>query len=629
MRKAQFIAVFLIFVLWFLPAQEKKMYYRAFGYIPNPVSDSLYTALQNAKDASTKMSLLDSIAQVHILYGNTDSIIYYGKYLNNEAVSMAKEQIADFSFLAKSHLILGHGNMQKGLLDKATKEFIEGINLIEEESSGILHQLQLGLARVYMLKEENEKAQSLLSEILSRARQNKIIGKSHIFIADFQFSQNEISKAAASYHTAEQFLTKTHSEKELLYIKLQQSRLKIYNKEYGTALVLLESVKNKALQQHFYDLYIDAVLEIGNVYVALKDYQAANLVLNVAYVNSVQWNRLELQKRIIDKIRKVLVLQGDYKNAYNIMTQYLSVSNDIIRNQKSEQIKELEIQYETVKKEKEIVALQQDQQLKEVAIERQKTIKNAILIGFLILLVPIIALLIVYYQKLQAQSQLNAQQEELNQQRMAALKNKQELQVIKTSIEVQNKERQRIARELHDQIGGNLAAIKLQLGDTTNVEKSIKLQLDETYRQVREISHDLIPKAITDDDFNELIFNYLSNINDNNKATIFTYFPHPKESINNLPEQLKAEIFSVIKELVANAIKHAGAKSVNLHLTIYENTLNLLYEDDGKGFDADKVQKGIGLKNMKNRIIKLKGTMQIDSAVNRGMVITLEVPLNK
>lgn len=622
------IAFIFILSLFLLQAQDKKVSYKAFAYTPNPISDSLYAALADANDANTKMQLIDSIAQIHILYGNTDSILYYGKYLNDQSFSLEKEQITNLTFLAKSHLILGLGNMQKGLLDEAIKEFIEGINLIGDNHNTLLHQLQLGLARTYMFRGEFEKSGSLLSEILSSAKDTIVLGKSHIYLADLRFSQNNTEAARSSYTTAKGLLEKTNAQKELLYIDLQRGRLAFYDKDYRTALDLLENTKTEALNDHFYDLYIDAVLEIGNVYTATENYQAANIVLNTAYVNAVQWERLELQKKVIDKIRKVLVLQGDYKNAYNIMTQYLAVSNDIIRNQKSEQIKELEIKYETVKKEKEIFALQQDQRLKEAAIARQKTIKNAILIGFLVLLVPTIALLIVYYQKLQAQSQLNAQQEELNQQKMAALKNEQELHVIKTSIEAQHKERERIAQELHDQIGGNLAAMKLQLNDATEIGSSFKQQLDDTYRQVREISHDLIPKAISDGLFTNLIDNYLANINDNDNGADFKFYPHPKAEINQLSEPIKVEIFSIIKELVTNAIKYAAAKTVNIHLTVYENTLNLLYEDNGKGFNTHEAKMGIGLKNMSNRIAKLKGTMQIDSSENRGTVITLEIPLN-
>lgn len=627
MQRPNLINLCCILAFQLLLAQDEKVSYKAFGYTPNPIDKSLYTALQNAKDETAKMYFIDSIAQIHVLYGNTDSILYYGKYLNNQAASLDKEKITELTFLAKSYLILGLGNTQKGLLDQATKEFVGGINLIVDEQSPLLHKLHLGLARVYMFKGEYEKSSSLLSEVLSNAKDEKILGKCHIYIADIQFSKNEIAKARKSYDTAVNFLKKSAAKKELLYIKLQLGRLDVSYKNYERALTQLESVKNNALEQHFYDLHIDAVLEIGNIYTATENYQAANMVLNTAYVNAVQWERLELQKKIINQLRKVLVLQGDYKNAYNIMTQYLAVSNDIIRNQKSEQIKELEIRFETVKKEKEIYALQQDQQLKEAAIERQKTIKNAILIGFLVLLVPTIALLIVYYQKLQAQSQLNAQQEELNRQKMTALKNEQELQVIKTAVAAQHKERQRIAQELHDQIGGNLAAIKLQLGDGSQAERSIKKQLDDTYRQVREISHDLIPKAISDDMLTHLIQNYLVNINESSRETVLKFYPYPKEEINNLPEPIKVEIFSIIKELVTNAIKYARAKTVNIHLTLYENTLNLLYEDNGKGFNTTIVNKGIGLKNMSNRIKKLKGTIQIDSSKDRGTVITLEIPL--
>ena len=114
-------------------------------------------------------------------------------------------------------------------------------------------------------------------------------------------------------------------------------------------------------------------------------------------------------------------IQEDYKNAYALMTQYVSVTNRIAKEQCTKEISELEIQYQTLQKENEINSLREEQLLKESEIKRQKTIKYAFLFGFLILLIPIAALLYVYYQKLQAQSQLNTQQEELNKQKVSSL----------------------------------------------------------------------------------------------------------------------------------------------------------------------------------------------------------------
>ena len=102
-----------------------------------------------------------------------------------------------------------------------------------------------------------------------------------------------------------------------------------------------------------------------------------------------------------------------------------------------------------------------------------------------------------YYQKIQTQSELAKKQEEYNTEKVKSLLQEQELNLIKASIDGQDEERKRIAQELHDSIGGNLAGIKLQLSSLAQNSpalKTINSQIDETYQLVRDISHTLIPK---------------------------------------------------------------------------------------------------------------------------------------
>ena len=78
---------------------------------------------------------------------------------------------------------------------------------------------------------------------------------------------------------------------------------------------------------------------------------------------------------------------------------------------------------------------------------------------------------------------------------------------------------------------------------------------------------------------------------------------------------------------MTNTLKHAEATKVNIHLNLIENELSLLFEDNGKGFNALELVDGIGLGNIKSRIKKLNGTFNIDSTINRGTVIAMEFPL--
>ncbi len=311
------------------------------------------------------------------------------------------------------------------------------------------------------------------------------------------------------------------------------------------------------------------------------------------------------------------------------MTQHQAISNQIIEQQNSKAIKEIEIKYQTLQKENEIYELKEVQRTKQSELEQQKTIKKAFLYGFLVLLIPIIALLYVYYQKLQTQSQLNKQQEELNSQKIAALLNSQELELARTSLDAQQEERHRIAKQLHDSIGSNLAGIKLQLANlksSSNFQKEVMNQVNETYELVRDISHDLVPKKFNQNTFTFLLEKYIGQLQKNSTIEI-TFSAHPKEKINRLPERLKVELYQITQELFTNTLKHADASAVEIHLNIHDEMFQLIFEDDGNGFDSEKFRKGIGLQNIESRLQQLEATLMLDSAPTRGTVITIEIPL--
>src|SRR5690606_15486606 len=214
-------------------------------------------------------------------------------------------------------------------------------------------------------------------------------------------------------------------------------------------------------------------------------------------------------------MRNTYKAKGDFENALAHEVLRSKLIDSIDKLQKSQEISELEVKYNTIQKEKEIELLKKDRLLKEGNLDKEKSLKTIMLIAFLIILIPSIALLFVYYQKLTTQNQLNKKLEEINQQKLTTLIKDQELELIKASIEGQDNERKRIAQELHDSIGGNLAAIKLQFGSIANGKKiysDINKQIDETYKLVRTISHNLIPKKFSQNPFLSVINEYMGNI---------------------------------------------------------------------------------------------------------------------
>ncbi len=602
----------------------------AYGKSPEKANDSLLQKLKKTVNFNDKAIAIIELAQYHIQKGNTDSIYYYGNLLYKESLKNISPKVKNkYAGIATNFIAIAKSSA--GLYDEALKWHLKGIEytqLLKDSVQLYIH--KLGMGKVYFYRKEYEKAQRIYNECLQHIKTQNEENEIYRYLAALYLEQGNIEEAKQLYQQTLKFYESVNDIKEQLKITSQLGVIAEKQNNENEALAYFTNVKKEAYQHEFFDLYFNAQNSIGYLYFKSKQYDNAKIALNSAYINAIQWNNLEAQKRILNNLKNVFIATNDYKNAYAIMTQFVNVSNSILKNQNKKEINELEIQYQTLQKENQIHLLEKEQVLKESEIARQKSLKIYLLIGFLVILIPVIALLYMYYQKLQTQSKLNKIQEEVNQQKVSTLLKNQELKLIKASVEGQYKERKRIAQELHDSIGGSLAAIKLQFSNAAKNNSSYKLltkQIDETYNQVRGLSHNLIPKKFSENAFTTLLHQYIKNIQKENSVKI-TFIPHPEEAVNNIPENLKIELYKIIQELLTNAFKYAEATQIDIHINKIDNTITLLFEDNGKGFDTQKTHKGIGLTNIKNRVQSLSGKIHIDSVINRGTVIDIEIPLN-
>ena len=253
------------------------------------------------------------------------------------------------------------------------------------------------------------------------------------------------------------------------------------------------------------------------------------------------------------------------------------------------------------------------------------------IIGSFIVLIPILILLYVYRQKIAAQNLLAEQTKEINKQKTTDLIKDKELEKMKASIEGKERERARIAKDLHDGLGGTLAGIKLRLMKIAGNDKigkqldNVIKNIDATCEEVRTISHDLIPPKINDIPFVHLLERYIQEISAAQQwnSNIDCY---PEEALNQIPEEMKIEIYRIVQELLNNITKHAAATHVDVNFTKHEGYLNLMVEDNGKGFNQAESSNGIGIRNMKNRVDAINGDLSIDSQINRGTIVNINIP---
>lgn len=212
-----------------------------------------------------------------------------------------------------------------------------------------------------------------------------------------------------------------------------------------------------------------------------------------------------------------------------------------------------------------------------------------------------------------------------------------ELQQALTSsiVEAQESERKRIAQELHDGLGGFLSALRVmvnkrrnffnEMGSVAPAETLTEVQqkLDNAIRDVRDISHNLMPSDFETDAFDNILKEHIIYLNENG-SIIFDYFID--ERINGFEKSLLISLYRISLELIRNIQKHSGATKATIQFIVHQDSIQLQVEDNGNGFNESN-KKGIGLNSIQSRVQYHKGKLTIDSG-KLGTTFIIEIPIN-
>ena len=189
-------------------------------------------------------------------------------------------------------------------------------------------------------------------------------------------------------------------------------------------------------------------------------------------------------------------------------------------------------------------------------------------------------------------------------------------------IDGQEKERERIGKELHDNVGSKLSNFKRIFFKNFSDKKMID-EIDVLCNDVRDLSHQISPPEIKLVGLPGAITDLVTSHSDERLIIEFNCYEFPE----NLSETITSNLFRIVQESLHNIVKHAEAKLVDVQLIGHENYLTLTIEDDGKGFNNSKSLKGIGLKNIKSRTQQLNGDFSLNTALNKGTSILITIPI--
>jgi two-component system, NarL family, sensor kinase len=340
-----------------------------------------------------------------------------------------------------------------------------------------------------------------------------------------------------------------------------------------------------------------------------------NEALNIAVKDSLK----DELKNIYTVLSFIAARDGDYKISYQAKQKSDSIQQTLLNEQVIKSTTELEKKYESEKKNGQII-------IQQAQLEKSR-ILNVVLIGSAAVLFIISILSYRSYQ----------QKQKLQQQRIIELETQQQLTATEAVLKGEEQERTRLAKDLHDGLGGMLSGIKYSFNtmkgnlimtpdNAQAFERSMDM-LDSSIKEMRRVAHNMMPEALVKFGLDTALKDFCNDINQSGALTV-SY--QSIEMENAAIEQTTAiTIYRIVQELINNSIKHAAAATAIVQLSKTENILSLTVEDDGKGFDTALINtaKGIGWNNINNRVEFLKGKLDLNSQIDKGTSVHIEITI--
>ena len=386
------------------------------------------------------------------------------------------------------------------------------------------------------------------------------------------------------------------------------------------AMVQYHLAKKMADLSQNQDLITAAQLNIGREYMITGNYRKAIREIETGLELARKYN---FTKWLRNGYRYLYDSYNRLDDAENALINYVKHReyDDSLKIQETQvKIAELETRYETEKKEKQIELLN-----KENEIQTLKLRQNRIAIMLLALLISLISLAaVLYFQRLKQK------------QRIREISRKQELEknLMSAVISTEERERKRIATELHDGLGPLLSSIKLYLSGLEGADESSREEwlqntrnlADESISSLRSISNNILPAELTEKGLIHSLQHFAGKLMYTRQIEI-RIEDQTRGATFDPPIQLI--IYRVIQELLNNTLKHARASTATIMLTRQDAGLQIDYQDDGKGFDYPSVvsnqDPGMGLNNIRQRIENLNGTISIQTAEGQGTRVTMHL----
>lgn len=565
--------------------------------------------LGRGQPAGVRGQILNARAEFALIRHQYDSVyLLADKALNLTTVDDTTQLINLFSVIGTAHYYQGDYALAIAAHQKAERlcdPRFEG-----EGTARVFN--NLGIA--YIKLTEWDKAEAYMKKSLAICRQLNITRGISYTLGNLGI----IYKNQGDYDQA----IRTYLESIKLNIALEDQTALARNYDNIGSLYEQNGVLDSALHYYLQSLKLSTELNnpssmgisfhnLGSIYGHLRQYEVALDYYDRSLKIARELHAKDLLRNVYLGIAETQEARGDAMRSLEARKLYESWKDSIVNEDHLQAISELEIRYESEKKAKEILTLKTVRLQNEAAIARQSAWIRRLGVGMVAGIVLLIFLFIIIRQR----SRYRRQQA-----------------LISAIADTQDQERTRIARDLHDSVGGSLALIRNKLQLTSReIPAVLRQQISDSVdtlsglsEQIRQIAHDMMPGELMKFGLVAAVRTTLDQLDRHAiKATLYT---HQMEK--RLEPAKEIHVFRILQELIQNALKHSGAKHLVISLTRHQKHLNLLVEDDGRGLTPVSGHTGLGLANIRSRVELLHGDLSIDTSPESGTTFNINIPIS-
>jgi len=548
-----------------------------------------------------------------------DSAIWYGKQILKIAT-----ETKDSLTMGIAYFTLGERYNFKSDYETGIAYSLKGVRLIErlDTSSRTRATLNASMAANYLMIKDYKKAVEFgkKAEMLDRKNKNyKSLASTLLNLGNAYDGLGQDTKAIEAYKESLSICDKYNFPSfvamncegivEIMDRQNKLDQVKYYaEKGLATAIKIADNFNIMSCYQNLSVYYLKT-----NQHAKAKELLFK--ALDISKANDYK----EARGTISQSLSNVLYAEHSYALASQYQREATKIREDIFTESMAQKHANEEVKFETEKKESQIKL--------QTAEIRQKNILNYFLIAGTI---AFLAISILSYRNYK-------HRQKLQQAKIDELETEKQLTATEAVLKGEEQERTRLAKDLHDGLGGMLSGIKFSLNNMKenlimtpdNVhafERSIDM-LDSSIKEMRRVAHNMMPEVLVKYGLDTALKEYCEEMD--HSGILHVNYQSIGMQQATIPQTTSVTIYRIIQELLNNTIKHANAKNVlvQLHQSAQEKLLAVTIEDDGNGFDTEllKQSAGMGWLNIQNRVEFLKGRLDLQSAPGKGTSIMIEI----